>query len=116
MYTGTIKVDQTDGLYFFWFFYNPKDIDKNLPLSLWLNGGPGSPSMTGLFLENGPLKVSKLKDGNFKVDFIEYSWLSASHMVYVDQPIDVGFSMGSSNITSEALVGQYMLNFFLEFY
>ncbi|OTF80121.1 hypothetical protein BLA29_013020, partial [Euroglyphus maynei] len=30
----------------------------NVPVLLWLQGGPGGSSLFGLFVENGPIKVS----------------------------------------------------------
>lgn len=46
---------------------NPTDA----PLLLWLNGGPGSSSLEGLFFENGPFRIGK--DG-FTVTRNPYSW------------------------------------------
>ena len=45
---------------FYWFF---RHRDPDVPLLLWLNGGPGASSMFGLFLENGPLRITKTGSG-----------------------------------------------------
>ena len=100
MYTGLLKVDETDGELFYWYFHSPNDKDKDFPLTMWLNGGPGSSSMIGLFTENGPLRV--LEEGEeLKVDYIDNSWVKNSHMLFLDQPIEVGFSKGSTIIETE---------------
>jgi carboxypeptidase C (cathepsin A) len=45
--------------------------DPKLPVTLWLNGGPGCSSMQGLFNENGPVnfihRTATLKEN-------QYSW------------------------------------------
>jgi carboxypeptidase C (cathepsin A) len=69
MYAGTFNtsLDNTqDHNLFYWFFKNTSLV--NPPLVLWLNGGPGATSMTGLFLENGPLRV--VRNGSSSNDFI----------------------------------------------
>ena len=43
---------------FFWFF-PAKNKPKDAPLVLWLQGGPGWPTMYGLFKEHGPFLIGK---------------------------------------------------------
>ncbi|KAI3327522.1 carboxypeptidase S1 [Xylariaceae sp. AK1471] len=73
---------------FFWFFEARKD-PANAPLTIWLNGGPGSSSMLGLFAENGPCYVNP--DSN-STTLSEWSWNNEVNMLYIDQPVQVGFS------------------------
>ena len=44
-------------------FFLPQSGDKNAPLLLWLQGGPGGSSLFGLFVENGPLMVDENGQG-----------------------------------------------------
>lgn len=55
---------------FFWFFESRKD-PKNAPLSIWMNGGPGSSSMLGLLRENGPCYVHSDSNSTYLSD---WSW------------------------------------------
>jgi carboxypeptidase D len=82
-------VDVATHHHLFFYFVEARNQDPaTAPLTLWLNGGPGDPSMIGLFSENGPCWIDAAGD----VQFNEFSWNNASNMLYLDQPADTGFS------------------------
>lgn len=86
---GYLKIEK--GQLFYWLIRaenNPEDA----PIVLWLNGGPGSSSLIGLFYENGPYRF----DNNLVITSAEYSWNRNVNMLYIDQPVDVGFSVANN--------------------
>ncbi|KAI0156451.1 carboxypeptidase S1 [Xylariaceae sp. FL1272] len=88
---------------FFWFFEARND-PANAPLSIWLNGGPGSSSMLGLFAENGPCYINS--DSN-STRLSEWSWNNEVNMLYLDQPTQVGFSYDTlKNYTLDLASGE----------
>lgn len=62
---------------------------KIAPVILFLNGGPGTSSMFGLFAEIGPLK---LYHGVAKLLRNEYTWAKYVNLLFLDIPAPVGFS------------------------
>ena len=71
-----------------------KSGDGETPLIIWLTGGPGCSSSLALLTENGPCSVES--DGaSTKVN--PYSWTERGHVLWMDQPADVGYSFGQGN-------------------
>ncbi|CAG8446779.1 5260_t:CDS:10 [Ambispora gerdemannii] len=60
--------------------------------SLWLQGGPGSSSMIGLFYEMGPFKVTS----NMKLIRNPHTWNKHYGMLFIDQPVGAGYSFVDS--------------------
>src|ERR1700761_174355 len=69
--TGSANPGPPEGL-FYW-FVGTKDYAKR-PTIIWTNGGPGSSSFWGFFLENGPYEIKEQTDGSFKVSASENAW------------------------------------------
>lgn len=93
--SGYIDVRDEDKHFFFWLFESRND-PKNDPLILWLNGGPGCSSATGMLFEIGP---SMLQPNGSLVPNM-YSWNNNATVIFLDQPVNVGYSYSGANDTS----------------
>lgn len=111
-YSGYFTVDpKYDSNMFFWYFPSPNPED---PVVVWLQGGPGSSSLFGLFYENGPLMMK-----GDKVAAREYSWSRVSHLIYIDNPVGTGFSYTNSSegyLTDEEQVGDGLYSTIVQFF
>ena len=85
---------------------------------LWINGGPGASSMFGLFLENGPLRAEVTGPGldDRKISPAEHAWTDDYHVIFVDQPVNTGFSYGDTTLTSEQVGSDEFLKFLQLFF
>lgn len=63
-----------------------------------LNGGPGCSSLSGFLTENGPFTWEA---GTLAPVQNPYSWTNLTNMLWVEQPVGVGYSQGTPNITNE---------------
>lgn len=103
---------------FYWFFRHE---NASAPVVLWLNGGPGSSSMFGLFMENGPLRVQRTGNGTGDLELVaaDKSWADDYHIIFIDQPVNTGFSWSNEklrNVTKGAIDFQQFLQLFFDKY
>ncbi|KAJ2651612.1 hypothetical protein IWW40_001512 [Coemansia sp. RSA 1250] len=107
-HSGYIDISQDKHL-FYWLFEarQPQQPKSLVPLVLWLNGGPGCSSMSGLFSGIGPCRIGS--DGN-STTYNIHSWNTHAHMLFLDQPTNTGFSYGA-NITRTEEAAQDAVEF-----
>lgn len=112
-YSGYFTVDKTyDSNLFFWFFPSENNATTD-PVLLWLQGGPGSTSLFGLFTENGPFFANT----NGSLEFREYSWHKTHSVIYIDNPVGAGFSFTSDGYAqNETKVGEDLYNALQQFF
>lgn len=99
-WSGYLDYRQTKH-FFYWFFESRND-PSNDPVILWLNGGPGCSSLTGLFFELGPSSI----DENLKPVYNPYSWNTNASVIFLEQPLGVGFSYGKEKVSSTHIAGK----------
>ncbi|EQL01810.1 serine-type carboxypeptidase [Ophiocordyceps sinensis CO18] len=111
-YAGQLPIsqeaDERDHM-FFWFFPTANEEHKETKeIVIWLNGGPGCSSLLGLIQENGPFLWPP---GLRKPVSNPWSWHLLSNIVYVEQPVTVGFSQGTATAKDEDDVARQFLGF-----
>ncbi|TQW01031.1 carboxypeptidase Y precursor [Cordyceps javanica] len=112
-YAGYLDDNNQNKHLFYWFFESRND-PANDPVVLWLSGGPGCSSMTGLFFELGPAKV----DSNLQVINNPDSWNNRANVIFLDQPVGTGYSYGeqvSSSLAASKDIYALLKLFFQQF-
>ncbi|KAH9642787.1 hypothetical protein HF086_010440 [Spodoptera exigua] len=87
-YSGFLTVNETyNSNIFFWYFPVLNKSVNESPWIIWLQGGPGASSLTGLFDEIGPFTVvnSTLKRN-------PHTWLHNHSLLFIDNPVGTGYS------------------------
>ncbi|RMZ76085.1 hypothetical protein DV737_g4956, partial [Chaetothyriales sp. CBS 132003] len=113
-YAGLLPIsdqpDETREL-FFWFFpsINPH---AGKEILIWFNGGPGCSSLSGLLTENGPFLWQA---GTLSPVPNSYSWTNLTNVVWVEQPVGVGYTQGVPDISDEVQLGLEFIGFWKNF-
>lgn len=106
-YAGSLPISENKGQennLFFWFFPS-EDGSITDEITVWLNGGPGCSSLSGFMTENGP---ALWQDGTLAPIKNPYSWHKLTNMIWIEQPVGTGFSLGTPSVTDEvALAAQF---------
>ncbi|GAB7361885.1 hypothetical protein MBLNU230_g1923t1 [Neophaeotheca triangularis] len=100
-YSGYLDNEEDDKHLFYWFFESRND-PKNDPVLLWLNGGPGCSSLTGLFMELGPSFVNE----KIELDYNPSAWNANASVIFLDQPVNVGYSYSGSSVSNTVAAGK----------
>ncbi|GFT56664.1 probable serine carboxypeptidase CPVL [Nephila pilipes] len=87
-YSGLFTVQQQFNNNLFFWFFPAMNNDPNAPVILWLQGGPGTTSLFGLFIEHGPYVLQ----ADMSAKIRPYHWAKTFHVIYVDSPVGAGFS------------------------
>ena len=73
--------------------------------------------MYAVFLENGPFRIQRANETEeFKLVSAEKSWVDDYNVVYIDQPVNTGFSYGDSSISDLDVGADEFRQFLLKFY
>ncbi|MED6112903.1 hypothetical protein PIB30_066027 [Stylosanthes scabra] len=93
--TGYIGLgDSDDDMQVFYYFVKSENDPQNDPLLLWLTGGPGCSSFSGLVYQIGPVKFKiEEYDGSLpKLILRPQSWTKVANIIFVDLPMGTGYS------------------------
>ncbi|BFG41878.1 hypothetical protein CerSpe_281520 [Prunus speciosa] len=106
--TGYLGVGDSDDVQLFYYFVESERNPKEDPLVLWLTGGPGCSSFSGLVYQIGPLVFNYANSSGNQPTFVlnPYSWTKLANIIFLDQPVGTGFSYAKSSqgyMTGDAL-------------
>lgn len=103
--SGYLPVNPSTGSAMFYAFYEaqqPTSPPSQIPLLVWLQGGPGCSSMIGNFYELGPWRVTAGSPARRNAEHLSLepnpgSWNRLFGLLFLDNPIGVGFSFAATN-------------------
>ncbi|RMZ77608.1 hypothetical protein DV737_g4277, partial [Chaetothyriales sp. CBS 132003] len=108
--------DECNSSIFFWLFESKND-PKADPVILWMTGGPGASSVGyGALMELGPCRIAS--EGGYTVRN-DFGWNKNATVLFVDQPLGVGYSHGGRTPTglldASATMDRFLRQFMIAF-
>ncbi|XP_052136213.1 serine carboxypeptidase-like 18 isoform X4 [Oryza glaberrima] len=97
--TGYVEVNESTGVRLFYYFVQSEKDPNVDPLLLWLSGGPGCSSLSGLTHEIGPFQFAAKRyysGGLPKIIYQPETWTKVSNIIFVDSPVGAGFSYAAT--------------------
>lgn len=87
-FSGYLNLKGTQKFIHYWLVEIESQAPENAPLVFWTNGGPGCSGLIGFMTEQGPFRP----DANGNLLQNDFAWNKISNMVFLEQPVGVGFS------------------------
>ena len=91
-FSGYITLPETEKNIHYW-LTEAETNPETAPLVFWTNGGPGCSGLIGFMTEQGPFRP----DETGKLYENVYAWNKIANMVFLEQPVGVGFSYSNNN-------------------
>lgn len=90
-FSGYLNLEKTEKNIHYW-LTEAETNPETAPLVFWTNGGPGCSGLIGFMTEQGPFRPDV--NGNLKQNM--YAWNKIANMVFLEQPVGVGFSYSNN--------------------
>ena len=87
-YAGFFEVNATAHAEHFFWHWPALSGNASAPVVVWLQGGPGSSSLFGMWVESGPFSLDAALNPHWR----STTWASDYNMVYLDNPRETGYS------------------------
>jgi len=92
-FSGYINLLGTKKQIHYWFVESVDVPSETAPVVFWTNGGPGCSGLIGFLTEQGPFRPDA--DGILQQN--PYAWNKVANMVFLEQPVGVGFSYSDNS-------------------
>ena len=91
-FSGYLKLENTQKNIHYWLVESESNPATD-PLVFWTNGGPGCSGLIGFLTEQGPFRP----DINGNLQMNDWRWNKIANMVFLEQPVGVGFSYSDNS-------------------
>ncbi|KAJ5773493.1 hypothetical protein N7457_008389 [Penicillium paradoxum] len=112
MYSGLVPIDMDNSSRALFFIFQPTINEPVDEVTIWLNGGPGCSSMESFLQETGRFLW---QPGTFAPVENPYAWVNLTNVLWVDQPVGTGYSIGTPTADSQEETAQDFVKFFKNF-